>query len=122
MRRMAAVLHHRQAGFSANAMGAWVVPPERQDHFGAIAAGFAAVSHCYRRPTYPDWPYSLFTMVHARDRAGCERTLAQIAAATGIERCTALYSSHEYKKVRVRYMTDEISRWEAAALAGAGPV
>jgi siroheme decarboxylase len=112
MRRFAAVLHHRQAGFSANAMGAWIVPPEQHDRFGATAAGFDAVSHCYLRPTYPDWPYALFTMVHGRDRAACERTLADIAAATGIVNYVALYSTQEYKKVRVRYMTDEIVAWE----------
>lgn len=112
MRRFSAVLRHRKAGFGANAMGAWVVPPEECDAFGAIAAGFAAVSHCYRRPTYEDWPYSMFTMVHGRDRSDCEQTLRAIADATGIREHAALYSTHEYKKVRVRYFTDAIAIWE----------
>src|ERR1039457_4231658 len=64
MRRFAAVMNHRSAGFKANAMGVWAVPEEQLDELGPQMAGFALVSHCYRRPTYPDWPYSVFTMVH----------------------------------------------------------
>ena len=57
MRRFSAVLRHRELGFDANAMGVWVVPPDRQDAFGATAAAFPEVSHCYLRPGYADWPY-----------------------------------------------------------------
>ncbi len=116
MRRFSAVLHHRQAGISANAMGVWVVPPDRADAFGATAAGFAAVSHCYLRPTYPDWPYSIFTMVHGRSHAECEATLGAIAAATGISEYRALYSSRQFKKVRLRYFVGDIEEWETDAL------
>jgi DNA-binding Lrp family transcriptional regulator len=115
MRRFAAVLRHRELGFNANGMGVWAVPPDQQDSFGATAATFPAVSHCYLRPTYPDWPYSIFTMVHARSRDECEQTLANIALATGIREYTSLYSTLEYKKVRVRYFTGEIDAWERRA-------
>ena len=114
MRRFSAVLRHRAAGFGANAMGAWVVPPELQDAFGETAATFSAVSHCYLRPTYEDWPYSLFTMVHAPTKEQCEQVLRLISEATGVTEYAALYSSVEYKKVRVRYFTDDIARWEQA--------
>jgi DNA-binding Lrp family transcriptional regulator len=112
MRRFSAVLRHRAAGFSANAMGAWDVPADRRDEFGAIAASFSAVSHCYLRPTYPDWPYSIFTMVHGTKREDCEATLASIARASGQRDYVSLYSSREFKKVRVKYFTDDIARWE----------
>lgn len=117
MRRFAAVLHHRQAGFRANAMGAWAVPPDdpaELDRIGERMAGFRAVSHCYQRPSYPDWPYNIFTMVHGKNPAECEQTLAAISMATGLRDYRALYSSKEYKKIRVRYFTDEEARWEAA--------
>ena len=39
--------------------------------------------------------------------------MAAIAAATGIRNHQALYSSKEYKKVRVRYFTGEEEAWEA---------
>jgi DNA-binding Lrp family transcriptional regulator len=112
MRRFAAVLRHREAGFKANAMGAWVVPQHREDEFGAVAARFQAVSHCYRRPTYEDWPYSLFTMVHGQTEEECESVLKAIADATRVTGYAALYSTKEYKKTRVRYFTGEIEAWE----------
>jgi len=117
MRRFAAVLHHRKAGFGANAMGVWAGPqgdPAALERLGAVMAGFRAVSHCYERPSYPDWPYNLFTMVHGKNEADCEHTLAAIAEATGLGEWQALYSSKEYKKVRVRYFADADDAWEAA--------
>jgi DNA-binding Lrp family transcriptional regulator len=116
MRRFAAVLHHQQAGFSANAMGVWAAPGDDAEieRVGALMAGFRAVSHCYRRPSYPDWPYNIFTMVHGRSRDECEQVLAAIAVKTGLHDHCALYSTKEYKKVRLRYFTAEEETWEAA--------
>jgi DNA-binding Lrp family transcriptional regulator len=116
MRRFAAVLHHRKAGFGANAMGVWAGPqddPEALKKLGETMAGFRAVSHAYQRPSYPDWPYNLFTMVHGKSEQECEQTLQAIAEATGITDRHALYSTKEFKKVRVRYFTDEEMKWEA---------
>lgn len=116
MRRFAAVLHHRKAGFGANAMGVWAGPqndPEALRKIGETMANFSAVSHAYERPSYPEWPYNLFTMVHGKSEEECEQTLASIAMATGITDRHALYSTKEFKKVRVRYFTDEEAKWEA---------
>jgi DNA-binding Lrp family transcriptional regulator len=121
MRRFAAVLHHRKAGFGANAMGVWAGPqddPAALERLGVLMAGFRAVSHCYERPSYPDWPYNLFTMVHGKSEADCEQTLAAIAEATGLTAWQALYSSKEYKKVRVRYFADADAAWEDAHAGG----
>src|ERR1041384_8025474 len=98
-RRFAAVMHHRQAGFVANAMSVWSVPEERIQEVGATMAGFAAVSHCYQRPTYPDWPYNLFGMLHARTKEECEVAAEAIQSQTGITERRMLYSTKEYKKV-----------------------
>jgi DNA-binding Lrp family transcriptional regulator len=114
MRRFSAVLKHREIGFSANGMGTWEVPPEQREKFGQMAASFSAVSHCYERPTYPDWPYAIFTMVHAPTREQCDAVLKAISDSTGITRYMALYSSKEFKKVRVKYFAGDIEAWEAA--------
>jgi DNA-binding Lrp family transcriptional regulator len=114
MRRFAAVLHHRKAGFSANAMGVWAAPESEIDRVGELMAAFREVSHCYRRPSYPDWPYNIFTMVHAKSQAECEKVLASIAGKTGIGNRSALYSTKEYKKVRVKYFTLDEAAWEEA--------
>jgi DNA-binding Lrp family transcriptional regulator len=106
MRRYSAVLRHRDAGFSANAMGVWIVPEDRMEEVGNHIAQYAAVSHCYQRPSYPpDWPYNLFSMVHGRTVEDCETVLKDIAMSTGLNEYARLYSTWEYKKVRVKYFT-----------------
>lgn len=112
MRRFAAVLHHRKAGFGANAMGVWAVSDDRVEEVGQLMSSFAAVSHCYLRPSYPDWPYNIFTMVHGRSPEDCEETLAAIAEKTGISQRSSLYSTKEYKKVRVKYFMPDLDEWE----------
>ena len=103
MRRYSAVLHHRRAGFKANGMGVWKVPPERSEEVGRIMAANPAVTHCYERPTFPDWPYTHFSMIHASTKDGCDQIAAQISVETGITDYKMLYSYREYKKTRVRY-------------------
>jgi siroheme decarboxylase len=112
LRRVAAILFHRRAGFSANGMGVWKVPDDRVLATGARMAAFRGISHCYQRPTYPDWPYSLFTMAHGRSKEECDAILEAIAAETGIADRATLYSSTEFKKVRLLYFTDDYKRWE----------
>jgi DNA-binding Lrp family transcriptional regulator len=115
LRRVAAILYHRRAGFSANGMGVWKVPEEEIMETGARMASFRGVSHCYQRPTYEDWPYSVFTMAHGRSKEECDAILDSIAVECGIgpEGRATLYSSTEYKKIRLHYFTDEYAAWEA---------
>jgi siroheme decarboxylase len=115
LRRVAAILFHRRAGFSANGMGVWRVPAEEVQQTGKRMAAYRGISHCYQRPTYPDWPYSIFTMAHGRSKEECDAILDRIASECEIDgdgRAT-LYSSTEYKKVRLHYFTDDYARWEA---------
>jgi siroheme decarboxylase len=113
LRRVAAILFHRRAGFSANGMGVWNVPEDRILELGPRMSSYRGISHCYQRPTYPDWPYSVFTMAHGRSKEECDAILDSIAADTGIEERRTLYSSTEFKKIRLRYFTDEHAKWEA---------
>jgi DNA-binding Lrp family transcriptional regulator len=114
LRRVAAILYHRRAGFSANGMGVWKVPDEQIMEVGARMASFRGVSHCYQRPTYEDWPYSVFTMAHGRSKQECDAVLDSIAEDCGIgpDGRATLYSSTEYKKIRLHYFTDEYEQWE----------
>jgi siroheme decarboxylase len=113
LRRVAAILYHRRAGFSANGMGVWKVPAEQIAELGPRMASYRGISHCYQRPTYEDWPYSVFTMAHGRSKEECDAILDAIAVQTGIEGRATLYSSTEFKKIRLLYFTDEYRRWEA---------
>jgi siroheme decarboxylase len=113
LRRVAAILFHRRAGFSANGMGVWRVPEERILEVGPRMAAFRGISHCYQRPTYADWPYSIFTMAHGRSKEECDAILDAIEAATPeVQGRATLYSSTEFKKVRLLYFTDDFKRWE----------
>jgi DNA-binding Lrp family transcriptional regulator len=112
LRRVAAILFHRRAGFSANGMGVWKVPEGRELEIGARMAAFRGISHCYQRPTYADWPYSVFTMAHGRSKEECDAILDSIAADTGITERSTLYSSTEFKKIRLEYFTGAHRAWE----------
>jgi DNA-binding Lrp family transcriptional regulator len=112
LRRVAAILYHRRAGFSANGMGVWKVPPERIAELGPRMAAFRGISHCYERPTYADWPYSVFTMAHGRSKEECDAVLDAIAEQMGIHERATLYSSTEFKKIRLLYFTEEFKEWE----------
>ncbi|MEI6447820.1 MAG: AsnC family transcriptional regulator [Actinomycetes bacterium] len=114
LRRVAAILFHRRAGFSANGMGVWKVPQDRILEIGGRMASFRGISHCYERPTYADWPYALFTMAHGRSKEECDAILEAIAEDTGIHERSVLYSSTEFKKIRMQYFTGEFEAWEDA--------
>jgi DNA-binding Lrp family transcriptional regulator len=113
LRRVAAILFHRRAGFSANGMGVWKVPDEQILDIGPRMAAVRGISHCYQRPTYADWPYSVFTMAHGRSKQECDAILDSIAEQTGIHERATLYSSTEFKKIRLLYFTEDHKRWEA---------
>jgi DNA-binding Lrp family transcriptional regulator len=112
LRRVAAILFHRRAGFSANGMGVWKVPDEQIAEIGPRMAAYRGISHCYQRPTYEDWPYSVFTMAHGRSKEECDAILDAIADNFGITERATLYSSTEFKKIRLLYFTDAFKNWE----------
>jgi DNA-binding Lrp family transcriptional regulator len=114
LRRVAAILYHRRAGFSANGMGVWRVPEDGIQEIGRRMASVRGISHCYQRPTYADWPYSVFTMAHGRSKEECDAILDSIAADHGLhgEDRAVLYSSTEFKKIRLHYFTDDYAAWE----------
>lgn len=103
LRRFAAVLYHRRAGYSANGMVVWKVPRGRVDEVAAVACGHPQVSHCYERVTCRGWPYGLFTMIHARDREECGAVVRRISDEAGVGDFSILFSSKEHKKARIKY-------------------
>ncbi|MSP78209.1 MAG: Lrp/AsnC family transcriptional regulator [Dehalococcoidia bacterium] len=104
MRRFSAVLHHRRAGFKFNAMSVWRVPETANSaEVGRALAKSKWVTHCYERPTYPDWPYSHFAMIHATTQEKCEEIAKEMSQECGVSDYMLLFSTREYKKTRVRY-------------------
>jgi glutamate-1-semialdehyde 2,1-aminomutase len=103
LRRFAAILHQREAGYVANGMVVWRVPEDSIERVAAVATSLPQVSHCYQRPTYPDWPYNLFTMIHAKTREGCRALAQKISQDTGVSDYVILFSTKEYKKAHLKY-------------------
>src|SRR5574337_1183795 len=121
MRRFAAILNHRKAGYNGNVMVAWPVPEEKVEAVGRQMAQFRAVSHCYQRPAYPEWPFTLFTMVHQKSREACEETVAAISLEAGISDYAMLWTTREFKKIRLKYFTEDYAAWEEKAAARISP-
>lgn len=107
IRKMGAVLRHREAGFVANVLVAWSVPAERLDEVATAMAKSPAVSHCYDRNTAPGWPYNLYTMVHGHSREECEEIVAALGAANDISDHVMLYSKKEWKKTSMKYFMED---------------
>ena len=114
LRRISAVFKHQSAGFTFNAMGVWAVPQDQVAEIGQAMAGFKAVSHCYLRPTYPEWPYTIFTMVHGRSKEEAFGKIQAIFDEVAPFDHAILYSTKEYKKVRLEFYKPEFYEWEAA--------
>lgn len=106
IRRFGATLNHRNIGFKANAMVVWIVPEERIKEVSEIMILFSQVSHCYQRPTFPNWPYNIFTMVHGESKEKCEKSIKQIINAVNINEYSILYSTEELKKSSMRYFIE----------------
>ncbi len=103
MRRFAAILRHREAGFIANGMIVWNVPTNSIDEIGNRLATFPEVSHCYRRPVYKDWRFNLFSMIHARSLESAKKIALEISKIIGVDDYQILFSTREFKKERVKY-------------------
>jgi DNA-binding Lrp family transcriptional regulator len=104
VRRIAAVPNHYALGYRANGMSVWDVDDAAIGRLGPRVGALEFVSHCYRRPRRPGWPYNLFAMVHGRDRAQVEAKVAEIAALLGAAARAheVLYSRRILKKTGLR--------------------
>jgi len=106
MRRFAAILRHREAGFTANGMIVWKVPEDRIKQVGEKLGAFPQVSHCYERPVYPDWPYNVFSMIHCKSIDEAKNMAVDIQNQINVDEYKILFSSREFKKTRVEYFVE----------------
>jgi len=103
IRRFGATLRHQKSGYTANAMTAWKVDEDRINEVGEKMASYRQVSHCYRRNPTPEWPYNLYTMIHAMDEESCLDIAKEISAETSVNIYTVLFSKNELKKTSMEY-------------------
>ncbi len=107
IRRMGAVLRHREVGFNANALCAWHVPPDKLDDIAHIMSAHTAVSHCYDRTPAPNWQFNLYTMIHAKTRDECEQFIGELAQMTGVTDYKIMYTKREWKKTGMKYFCED---------------
>jgi siroheme decarboxylase len=115
IRRFAAVLNHRQVGFTANGMLVWACPERHIDEYGIILSSHAEVSHCYHRPAHAEWPYNLYAMIHGRAPEDCQATAERLAAAIRLPDFRILFSTREYKKIRLKLFWPEPGNTRSAS-------
>jgi len=106
LRRFAAILRHRQVGFTANGMIVWKVPEDRITSVGETLGSFPQISHCYERPTYDDWPYNVFSMIHCKTHDEAYDVAKTIQNQIDVNDYKILFSSREFKKTRVEYFVE----------------
>ena len=103
LKRLATVLRHQSIGFTANAMSVWRVEADRTEKAGLLFAKQAFVSHCYQRPSLPDFPYTLYAMIHATSKDECFSYAEILSRLSGISDYRLLFSVTEFKKSSMRY-------------------
>lgn len=108
LRRLGVFIRHQKAGFRANGMSVWIVPKDQVINVGQLMTTFPQVGHCYQRPTFPDWPYNMFAMIHERSRNAVMQVVQKISSTTGIKKYDILFTEKEFKKNSMKYFVNEI--------------
>lgn len=110
MRRYAAVLRHRSAGFTVNSMTAW--RPDGEFSMEPFSES-RFVSHLYYRTVYPGrWEHPLFAMIHARSEDELNAIISDLSERSGIKDYMSLISLREFKKKRVTYFSESFKEWK----------
>ena len=106
IRRVGAVVNHFHIGSGCGAMVVWSVPDDQVASVGTLFAVFEKVSHVYQRSAYPNWPYNLYTMVHAADSNELDARIRDMSDKSGITGFRVLKTIRELKKVPPTYITE----------------
>ncbi|MHC4881915.1 MAG: siroheme decarboxylase subunit beta [Planctomycetota bacterium] len=107
IRRLGAIVNHFQMGHGVGAMVVWRVPDDRVEQVGELFASFPKVSHAYQRPSKKQWPYSLYTMVHATSQEELDGTISEMSRQSGITEYRDLKTVKELKKVPPTYIIEK---------------
>ncbi len=107
IRRLGAIVNHFRMGHGVGAMVVWNVPQDRIDQAGELFASCPKVSHAYLRPSSEQWPYNLYTMVHASGDSELEATIGSMSFSSGIMEFRQLKTVRELKKVPPTYIIEQ---------------
>jgi len=104
IRRFGASIKHQRTGYNSNAMVAWRIDENLIDDAAAVAIKNKNISHCYYRPSSaPDWPYTLFTMIHGKTNQECLDVVEELQRTTRLDEYAILESIQELRKISMTY-------------------
>ena len=105
IRRFGARLSHKKIGYTHNILAAW----EGKDSglWGEKFAEFTQVSHCYLREPHDDWPYELYTMIHAKSDTEADEILKTMKNIAQGAKMMAMKTLYELKKTNMKYFIEE---------------
>jgi len=106
VRRIGLAVRPEKIGFEENALIAWQVSQDKIEEVGEDLAKMNEISHCYERDCPPNWPYNLFTMVHARSAQDLEHLIEDIKNKHNLSNYKVYRTKKEFKKTSMRYFND----------------
>ena len=106
MRRFGAILRHQDAGFPCNAMVCFMLDEgtlANSESAGSLLAKKHYVSHCYERPSFENFPYNLYAMMHAQTPEELDGFIKESVALLDNPEYVVLHSLKELKKTSFRF-------------------
>ena len=93
----------------------WQIPEEKLERSGPEIAAFREVLYADRRPTFPEFPHSLYTMIRAGTSAELEVVARRIQDRIGKWPYRGLVTIRELKKEPMKYFPKEMDMWWLAS-------
>ncbi len=91
IKRFGTIVSHTKTGYKVNCLVLWNAPLSKIDACGKILSSSKNISHCYRRRSYPDWPYSIYTMIHAKNEKGFQFILKEGGCQPGVQSSSSVW-------------------------------
>ena len=95
----------------ARTLVVWQIPEEKLERIGPEIAEFREVFYADRRPAYPEFPYSLYTMIRAETAAELEVVTRRMQDRIGKWPHRVLVTTRELKKGEMKYFPKELDAW-----------
>ena len=105
IRRFGARLNHKKIGYTFNTLAAW--QGKDLELWGKKFAELNQVSHCYLREPHEDWPYELYTMIHAKSAPEADIILETMSGIAHRSKMITLNTLYELKKTSMKYFMED---------------
>jgi DNA-binding Lrp family transcriptional regulator len=106
IRRIGLAVRPEKIGYTENALVVWQVKDEQMEEVGTAISQYKEITHCYERECPPDWPYNLFTMMHASSKEQLSELIEEIKNNFGLTNYKIYKTQKEYKKSTMRYFNE----------------